>query len=62
MQYLRCIRRLDCLRSLISLILGFHGNALDYGIAIFVVSASYFMALATYIYNDIVDFEVDKLN
>ncbi len=48
--------------TLISLILGFHGNAVDYGIAICVVCASYFMALATYIYNDIVDFEVDKIN
>jgi 4-hydroxybenzoate polyprenyltransferase len=48
--------------TLISLILGFHGNAVDYGIAICVICASYFMALATYMYNDITDFEVDKIN
>ncbi len=48
--------------TLISLILGFHGNAVDYGIAICVICASYFMALATYIYNDMTDFEVDKIN
>jgi geranylgeranylglycerol-phosphate geranylgeranyltransferase len=48
--------------TLVSLILGFHGNAVDYGIAICVICASYFMALATYIYNDITDFEVDKIN
>jgi geranylgeranylglycerol-phosphate geranylgeranyltransferase len=48
--------------TLISLILGSHASALDYGIAIRVVSASYFMALSTYIYNDITDFEVDKIN
>jgi geranylgeranylglycerol-phosphate geranylgeranyltransferase len=48
--------------TLISLILGFHGNAVDYGIAVGVICASYFMALAAYIYNDITDFEVDKIN
>jgi geranylgeranylglycerol-phosphate geranylgeranyltransferase len=48
--------------TLISLILGFHGSAIDYGIAVCVICASYFMALATYIYNDIVDFKVDKIN
>jgi geranylgeranylglycerol-phosphate geranylgeranyltransferase len=48
--------------TLISLLLGSHLSALDYSIAIRVVSASYFMALATYIYNDITDFELDKIN
>jgi geranylgeranylglycerol-phosphate geranylgeranyltransferase len=48
--------------TLISLLLGSHASALDYGIAIRVVFASYFMALATYMYNDISDFEVDKIN
>jgi geranylgeranylglycerol-phosphate geranylgeranyltransferase len=48
--------------TLISLILGLRGNAVDYSIAICVICASYFMALATYIYNDITDFEVDKIN
>jgi geranylgeranylglycerol-phosphate geranylgeranyltransferase len=48
--------------TLISLLLGSHASALDYGIGIRVVLASYFMALATYIYNDISDFEVDNIN
>jgi geranylgeranylglycerol-phosphate geranylgeranyltransferase len=48
--------------TLVSLILGSHMSALDYSIAIRVVSASYFMALASYIYNDITDFELDKIN
>jgi 4-hydroxybenzoate polyprenyltransferase len=34
----------------------------DYSIAITVTVSSYLMALATYIYNDIVDYEVDKIN
>ncbi|HEY6885729.1 MAG TPA: UbiA family prenyltransferase [Nitrososphaeraceae archaeon] len=49
--------------TLISLILGSHGFAnVNPIIASGVVAASYFMALATYIYNDITDFELDKIN
>jgi geranylgeranylglycerol-phosphate geranylgeranyltransferase len=49
--------------TLISLILGSHGFVnINPIIASGVVVASYFMALATYIYNDATDFEVDKIN
>ena len=49
--------------TLISLILGSHGFAnVNPIIASGVVIASYFMALATYIYNDVTDFELDKIN
>jgi geranylgeranylglycerol-phosphate geranylgeranyltransferase len=48
--------------TLISLILGFHGNDVNYGVAICAVSASYFMAFAAYVYNDIADFKLDKIN
>jgi geranylgeranylglycerol-phosphate geranylgeranyltransferase len=49
--------------TLISLILGSHGFVnVNPIIASGVVVASYFMALATYIYNDATDFEVDKIN
>lgn len=49
--------------TLISLILGSHGFVnVNPVIASGVVVASYFMALATYIYNDATDFEVDKIN
>ena len=47
--------------TLVSLVLGSHGHV-DPIIAGSVVAASYFMALATYIYNDATDFEVDKIN
>jgi geranylgeranylglycerol-phosphate geranylgeranyltransferase len=48
--------------TLVSSILGSHMTGIDYSISIQVVIASYFMALATYIYNDIADMEVDKIN
>ena len=48
--------------TLVSSILGSHITGIDYSISIQVVIASYFMALATYIYNDIADMEVDKIN
>jgi geranylgeranylglycerol-phosphate geranylgeranyltransferase len=48
--------------TLVSSILGSHITTIDYIISIQVVIASYFMALATYIYNDIADMEVDKIN
>jgi geranylgeranylglycerol-phosphate geranylgeranyltransferase len=49
--------------TLISLILGSHGFAnVNPVIASGVVIASYFMALATYVYNDVTDFELDKIN
>lgn len=47
--------------TLVSLVLGSHGHV-DPIIAGSVIVASYFMALATYIYNDATDFEVDKIN
>jgi geranylgeranylglycerol-phosphate geranylgeranyltransferase len=47
--------------TLVSMVLGSHGH-LDPIIAGSVIVASYFMALATYIYNDATDFEVDKIN
>ena len=48
--------------TLISFMLGSHLHIPDYSIAIRVTVSSYLMALATYIYNDIVDCEVDKIN
>lgn len=48
--------------TLVSSILGSHTTTINYSISIQVVIASYFMALATYIYNDIADMEVDKIN
>lgn len=48
--------------TLISFLLGSHEHTFNYYIAIRVVLSSYLMALATYIYNDIADFEVDKIN
>jgi geranylgeranylglycerol-phosphate geranylgeranyltransferase len=48
--------------TLVSSILGSHITTIDYSTSIQVVIASYFMALATYIYNDIADMEVDKIN
>lgn len=48
--------------TLISFLLGSHGHELNYSVAIRIVISSYIMALATYIYNDIADFEVDKIN
>ena len=48
--------------TLISFLLGSHGHALNFSIAIRVVFSSYIMALATYIYNDIADIKVDKIN
>jgi len=48
--------------TLISFLLGSQKDTLDYSIAIRVVFSSYLMALATYIYNDMADYEVDKIN
>jgi 4-hydroxybenzoate polyprenyltransferase len=48
--------------TFISFLLGSHGHELNYYIAIRIVFSSYLMALATYIYNDIADIEVDKIN
>jgi geranylgeranylglycerol-phosphate geranylgeranyltransferase len=48
--------------TLVSSILGDRITTIDYTISIQVVIASYFMALATYIYNDIIEMEVDKIN
>lgn len=47
--------------SLISILLASHGSV-DPFIALGAISASYFLALATYVYNDATDFEVDKIN
>ncbi|MEM2759344.1 MAG: UbiA family prenyltransferase [Nitrososphaerales archaeon] len=46
---------------MVSLILGSHGS-LDPFVALRAVLASYFLALATYTYNDITDFDVDRIN
>jgi geranylgeranylglycerol-phosphate geranylgeranyltransferase len=49
--------------TLTSLIIGSHGFAnLNFPSATSAVIASYFMALAIYIYNDLTDFELDKIN
>jgi geranylgeranylglycerol-phosphate geranylgeranyltransferase len=47
--------------TLVSFVLGSHGHV-DPIIAGSMIVASYLMALATYIYNDATDFEVDKIN
>ncbi len=47
--------------TLLSLILASRGT-LDPFVAFRVILASYFLALATYVYNDVTDFEVDKIN
>jgi geranylgeranylglycerol-phosphate geranylgeranyltransferase len=48
--------------TLISFMLGSHLAIPDYSIGFRVIVSSYLMALAAYIYNDIVDCEVDKIN
>lgn len=47
--------------TLITVILGEQGN-IDPFLAIRMVIGSYFLGLATYVYNDLTDFEVDKIN
>jgi geranylgeranylglycerol-phosphate geranylgeranyltransferase len=47
--------------TLISFLLGANGSY-DAFIALRVTAACYLLALATYIYNDVTDFEVDKIN
>jgi 4-hydroxybenzoate polyprenyltransferase len=47
--------------TLVSLFLGSHGSV-DLRIAFSAISASYFLALATYMYNDVTDFKVDRIN
>ena len=47
--------------TFITVILGSQGNA-DPFLVIRTVIGSYFLGLATYVYNDLTDFEVDKLN
>jgi geranylgeranylglycerol-phosphate geranylgeranyltransferase len=47
--------------TLISVILGSEGNLNPYIVAS-IVAASYWLGLATYVYNDLTDFEVDKIN
>ena len=49
------------LATMVSLILGTHAN-LDPIIAAKAVTASYFLALGAYVYNDMTDLEVDKIN
>ena len=49
------------LATLITVILGSEGNFNLFIIA-GVVTASYWLGLATYVYNDLTDFEVDKIN
>ena len=49
------------LATMVSLILGTHAN-LDPIIAVKAVTASYFLALGAYVYNDMTDLEVDKIN
>jgi geranylgeranylglycerol-phosphate geranylgeranyltransferase len=46
---------------MVSLILGTHAN-LDPITAVKAVTASYFLALGAYVYNDMTDLEVDKIN
>lgn len=48
--------------TLISFLLGSRLDILDYNIVMRITVSSYLMALATYIYNDIVDCKVDKIN
>jgi geranylgeranylglycerol-phosphate geranylgeranyltransferase len=47
--------------TLITVILGSEGNFNPY-ISIGIVTASYWLGLAAYVYNDLTDFEVDKIN
>jgi geranylgeranylglycerol-phosphate geranylgeranyltransferase len=47
--------------TLITVILGSDGNFNPY-IAAGIVTGSYWLGLATYVYNDLTDFEVDKIN
>jgi geranylgeranylglycerol-phosphate geranylgeranyltransferase len=47
--------------TLITVILGSEGNFNPY-IAAGIVTGSYWLGLATYVYNDLTDFEVDKIN
>ena len=47
--------------TLITIILGEQGN-IDPYLVIRTVLGSYFLGLATYVYNDLTDFEVDKIN
>jgi len=47
--------------TLITVILGSEGNFNPY-IAVGIVTASYWLGLAAYVYNDLTDFEVDKIN
>jgi geranylgeranylglycerol-phosphate geranylgeranyltransferase len=47
--------------TLITVILGEQGN-IDPYLVIRMVLGSYFLGLATYVYNDLTDFEVDKIN
>jgi geranylgeranylglycerol-phosphate geranylgeranyltransferase len=47
--------------TLITVILGEQGN-IDPYLVIRTVLGSYFLGLATYVYNDLTDFEVDKIN
>jgi len=48
--------------TLITVILGAQGNNIDPYLVIRTVLGSYFLGLATYVYNDLTDFEVDKIN
>jgi geranylgeranylglycerol-phosphate geranylgeranyltransferase len=47
--------------TLITVILGSQGNFNPYT-AVSIVTGSYWLGLATYVYNDLTDFEVDKIN
>ena len=47
--------------TLITVILGSEGNFNPY-VSIGIVTASYWLGLAAYVYNDLTDFEVDKIN
>jgi geranylgeranylglycerol-phosphate geranylgeranyltransferase len=47
--------------TLITVILGSEGNFNPY-IAVGIVTASYWLGLAAYVYNDLTDFEVDRIN
>jgi geranylgeranylglycerol-phosphate geranylgeranyltransferase len=47
--------------TLISVILGSEGNLNPYIVAS-IVAGSYWLGLATYVYNDLTDFDVDKIN
>lgn len=47
--------------TLVSFLLGSNGSY-DAAVALRVIAACYFLALATYTYNDVTDFEVDRIN